>query len=302
MNEFEFFWRIERFIFPEPNGIIIFSPPFHVGRSTWHLRLDLEPERDGHYFAMYLQRAEGDGYPRPIDVEFTLSFLTVDFKSVKLSKSNKFSFDKGSARGWSKFVRYQEVLSHSGNNFYDFGNLFIQCKMKMCKKIASTSSSCFARTLFGMDYGTFVWDIKHFSALRPNEQKSTQITSPAGSVLSTSIFLTNASSYRMKILIIPAHRNITMSKCRIFVLDAAGIASELVEDTMFLDTNKMWDFPFSLTKEKLTEKKNLYLSKDVLTLKFEWAMNLGILTKTLNCATIESILKSLNFFLSMFCG
>ncbi|GFR28796.1 speckle-type POZ protein [Trichonephila clavata] len=276
MDEFEFSWLIERIIFPEANGLLFFSPRFLVGRSTWNLRLDLIQESDGHYFSIYLQRVEGDEYPRPIDVEYTLSFLTADFKTVKLSKSDKFSFDKVSARGWSKFAKYQEVLSPSRNIWLGFDNLAIECKMKMCKNIVSTSSSCFALTVFGIDHSTFVWNIKHFSALRPNEQKTTHITSPAGSVLKISIFLTNTFSYRMKIFIFPPNKNITMSKCKISVLDAAGIASESVVGTMFLDTNKMWDFPFSLTKAKLMEKKNLYLPKDVLTLKFECAMNLGI--------------------------
>ncbi|GFT14291.1 speckle-type POZ protein B [Nephila pilipes] len=276
VGEFQFFWSIEKFILTESSETTLVSPPFSVGTSAWRLQLDLKSEADGSYFAIYLKREERDLYPHPINVEYALSFWNSDFKSEKSRKWEVFSFSNGTGRGWPKFAKYQEVLSHTRNNFFELDKLSVGCHMKMCKNIVSTSSMCFARTLLDIDMNIFVWKIERFSALKPNKKMTTQSTAAAGSVLSISVFLSDMPCSEMKINIIPKGKRIRMSTCKVSVLNAHGMVADSVEDTMVFDTNKIWDFPLFLMKKKLLEKKNLYLPQDVLTLKFECTMFLGI--------------------------
>ncbi|GBN14530.1 hypothetical protein AVEN_138427-1 [Araneus ventricosus] len=271
---FTFIWTIE-------NGSALLvsryleSPQFiahSIAKTKWKLMVNTEFRHETLH--LDIQREEDSG-PDTIEIEFELSILS-DNGSVSGMQTGKETFPISHCFHLKIFEDRHEVFFRRRAEFLPNDTLTVRCRMWRTGTEISRSETWFARTRLGLDRRCFVWVIKEFSSLRP-EQKRTHFVNPTphGSPqLILSLFLSerNGKNYvNIEIGQNDATRYYNMfCKCSLLESDGRVVHSEKTESVISLHFRKVCIFQEFLEKDKLMNKESSLLLNDELYLRCEF--------------------------------
>ncbi|GFY74783.1 MATH domain-containing protein [Trichonephila inaurata madagascariensis] len=276
---FKYVWIIENFSYCLP-WMKLKSPIFTVDslkNTKWQLRICFRCDLNPFYITYELCR-EDDDIATPIDIEFELSFLSKD--GIPLAKQKtRGSFGAKDILGFDKFLELEEVTVRK-RDFIPNGTLTARCLIWSTETGSFAPGLCKVRSRMGVQRTSFTWNIERFSSLQPGQKRVLQIQTISGQVPSLCMELCMNDDHQIQIQIIydeVCENN--MSDWEISVIDDKDRKSRTKRDKYFFIAKKRaWIFPSFLSKDYLVAEKDLYLPNDVLTLKFNWEIDSGIVS------------------------
>ncbi|GFS75541.1 TD and POZ domain-containing protein 3 [Nephila pilipes] len=265
-------------------GENLYSPELTVDSmedSEWRLCLAPRGPIDNNSIGFFLDRLPRKG-PEYIEVEFVLAFLAKDDSVLEMKQIEKCRFtssDYDTYKGHYEFVNRDDVLKIRKEAFLPHDTLRALCKIWRLDKKVAESTRIFARTIIVVERRYFVWNIKKFSTLKPNQKTTFVIRSISQEVLMTFNFALNCEQCgedKIIVGIASSFKNVKFLTFECFVLDTAGGKADCVlYEFLPDDLTRGVSFPLLLTKRNLLNNKSLYLKNDILSLSCECAFSTG---------------------------
>ncbi|GFS91217.1 uncharacterized protein NPIL_671451 [Nephila pilipes] len=209
---------------------------------------------------------DDEGPSERMEIEFEMSLLGAD-GSPLMTKRDIEPIGKGEFfrfYGYTSYERFEEKRYE----FLPKNTLTIRCRIWRPDIEIPTADLCFARTRMGQEHRSFVWSIKEFSKLRPEEKNSIvlQTATKGGPSPLLTLYLIGDD---VTIEISDANPKIDfLICCEISVVNTDG-------EKTYSNTLKQWlepalteflKFPKFLTKSTLMKDKDRYLPNDTLHL------------------------------------
>ncbi|GBL76035.1 TD and POZ domain-containing protein 4 [Araneus ventricosus] len=274
---FTFKWTIENISYCwQETGMAIKSPKFKIGEiqeSTFHLSLfprgSMEFYED--YIGFYLIRQGGC---RSLKLDCELSFLSMDNVVLASKKYENITFSAGSR----EFKERKELFFCNRSAYLSQDKLRARCRIWKIDEGMTEDVECFARTRICIERVSFLWNIKNFSSLRPEEKRSKQIKSVLEDevLITFDLFIKNGNGDEEPINLLLVSNN---DKVKYFVLHLTALNEMIRNQSVFHDANeaKLLTLPFS--KKNLLANKNLCLPNDVLSFRGECIFSTGKVLK-----------------------
>ncbi|KAF8771927.1 Speckle-type POZ protein B like protein [Argiope bruennichi] len=288
--EFCFKWKIKKFSHCLP-WTWIRSPTFTVesmDKTRWCLQLWPKQYTNGIHMEYYLAREEVDSGPEIIRIAFELSFLDhCGMPLVKRSRETSFTKDKN--KGFSEFVEQAVVYIHKRFEYLPEDTLTACCRMRRAGELTQKTVFCSATTVIGVEQSSFDWNIDNFSKIRSGRKRTMRKTNPSVKI---ELSLTPKPEEALLLEISHAHmEEPNMTDCEISVLNSSKNAAYSKRDFRYLE-GKVWEFPIFVKKSQLIAERNVCLHNDILVLKCNISISLGVVSNVIDgyrslSATVE---------------
>ncbi|GBM90095.1 hypothetical protein AVEN_149403-1 [Araneus ventricosus] len=245
-----------------------------MDKTRWCLHIWPKEYTNGIHMEYYLAREEVDSGPEFIRVAFELSFL--DSYGIQLvKKSREATFTRDKFKGFSEFVEQAVVYTHRRHEYLPEDTLTACCRMRRIGGPSQKPVICSATSVIGVERNSFDWDIENFSIIRPGRKRSIQKSNPS---IKIQLTLTAKPEEALQFEISHAHMDEpNMTDCEISVMNASKHVVYSKKDSRYLE-GKVWKFPIFLKKSQLTAEKNVCLRKDILALKCNISISLGVIS------------------------
>ncbi|GBO17145.1 Speckle-type POZ protein [Araneus ventricosus] len=286
-KEYTFFWFIENYSYCwHKNEEVLSSPEFTADGlegSAFYLRLYPRGQKyqDKGSISLFLKRCETDDGPEDFPLKYELSVLAADGSTLHSLESEK-TFEKGKGWGHGQFLQTDDVFLRRMSDYLPQDTLTLRCKIRSGEGNIQPVTQISARTRIGIEHVSFHHVVEGFSALQPNERKTSHIRSPSKKecVMSISVYFSDGSCCEEKVMveIAPSSPNQILSKCKLSLLDGSGKVIECGEaDNRFDATRKdIHKLPLSLTRQVILSRKSEYLPDDKLSLSCECVFSTGV--------------------------
>ncbi|GFS80039.1 TD and POZ domain-containing protein 1-like [Nephila pilipes] len=283
--EYIIHWKIMNFSYLwHEKGDRLNSPLFSLNgldETKWKLRLYPRGDTSGNYIACFLRREVDSSSIEYIGLEFELSLQSQDSLSLYQERflfTESFMIDQ--AWGKHEMNKREDVFGAEKAKFLEDDTLTAYCRLRKCNELNVETVNLCARTIVKVEKGAFVWNIDQFSRLEPLQRRTLALRFNSEEHVATlELFLSGRCFEEVINIDIsfhdPAIKYFTLKS---FLLDGMGeeldcghyefVAEDLTEGTTFT---------LLITKKKLMEKKDIFLSKDELSLHCECAFTTGII-------------------------
>lgn len=276
---FYFTWTIENFSFSfslQKEGDCLDSPLFTFNEQSstqWGIRLYKSPDALG----CVLFRVDGF-FPH---VRFVFSFLNNRGSYKKNEIVTLVDYHDLDEYG-ECFLTHEELLKTGDDGFLKNDALTIRCRMWTNVRPTRIGQS-YARTILHAERISFVWALEDFTTLEMDKQENITVRpESAETSFFISLYLTDGRFGKKKIQI--EIKQIKTKKPFICTCDVAVLTSErkfvpAVQDEhsfQISEVPQIWKLPI-IWKNKLLSKAELYLPNDMLSLRFNLAISMGVL-------------------------
>ncbi|CAL1289765.1 unnamed protein product [Larinioides sclopetarius] len=257
------------------------SPTFTIesmDKTRWGLNIWPKQYTNGIHMEYYLAREEADSGPEFLRVAFELSFLDSDGVQL-VKKSREVSFSRDTFKGFSEFVKQAEVYTHRRLEYLPDDTLTACCRMRRIVGPTQKPVICSATSVIGVKKSSFDWNIENFSIIRPGRKRSIEKNNPS---LKIQFTLTTRPEEALQFEISHDYMDQpNMTDCEISVMNVSKHAVYSKKDSRYLE-GKVWKFPIFVKKSQLTAKKNVCLRKDILALKCNICISLGVISSVID--------------------
>ncbi|GBM83040.1 TD and POZ domain-containing protein 4 [Araneus ventricosus] len=248
-----------------------------MNKTRWCLQI--RPKYiNGAYVEYYLARETDKSGLRIIRVAFELSFL--DSYGIQLvKKMQEASIKKDEFKGFAEFVEQAVVFTHRKYEYLPENTLTACCRMKRIGEQPQESVFCSANSVLGVEQSSFYWNIRDFSKIRPGVLRSIRKRNP---YVKVELSLTAKPEEALQFEISHAHlHKPNMIDCKISVINAFEETAYSKKGSKY-SKGKVWEFPIFVKKSQLNSEKNVCLQNDVLVLKCDISVSLGVISSFIN--------------------
>ncbi|GBN30955.1 BTB and MATH domain-containing protein 43 [Araneus ventricosus] len=294
---FTVIWKIKNFTYCLQKKLEPLSSPSFVVNSfsstRWNLLLYPRGVEDDKDVSFYLHR-KNDG-PEKISLDYELSIISAEGIPTACVEVKDHSFTVHHGFGASEFISRKDIEKDRDVLLPD-DILTVRCRMWYCG-IEPSPKGCTLSTCIGVDKGTFNWPIRSFSSLRVNEERALSLESSSKDYPSMLLKMSLTGGYLrdryVKIEISQTNaKRPSYVVLNVQVLSVYGKSLEIAEAEHFFekkDDVQVWKFPPFITKEKLIGKRSTYLPGDVLTLKCNCVLSVGVESEEIEYDDPETI-------------
>ncbi|KAF8771522.1 Speckle-type POZ protein like [Argiope bruennichi] len=259
------------------------SPVFTVnsmGKSRWRLRFYPRGNKNVTDFSpVYLRRENNDDGPENVILSFDISYLAENGSPIRTQKIEEHCFPRSHGYGIEEILTREELFRNK--------KVILCCKMWNIEGTSSEGGYTSVTTKIGKASNSFVWDIKDFLNLTPDEERMTVIKSASTDIqqLSLKFFVMEGLGCEENLCVKATSSNekIRIRDFKLFIMDATGgkIKCNLGEHAI-CTINTLYHFPMIFSKRQLMQKKNQYLSDNTLRLFCELSYSTGIILEEFN--------------------
>ncbi|KAF8768075.1 TD and POZ domain-containing protein 3-like [Argiope bruennichi] len=272
INHFSYCWQKKDEAIASP----IFS--IYIPEETkWKLLLFPRGTVYENNIAFFLYREQDCDGAENIEIEYDLESVIADGFILK-NREIKHIFCKDSLWGYPSFLNREIVLKKSRMKYLPQDNLTIRCTIKRLDGKPVEIRQIYARTMINVERKSLLWSIQEFSNLTPNEKKQLIIKSASKEeLIKIDLFLSGGQCFEEKINlnIYPASKCIKFFALQTCLLKSDKITVDSGKYENLCEYGKSSTFPLTISRNKIMERGDLYLSNDVLFLKLEFAISTG---------------------------
>ncbi|KAF8771437.1 Speckle-type POZ protein B like protein [Argiope bruennichi] len=269
---FTFIWAIENASNIQSSKSFrspIFSTDSEVMEKTsWHLTLD----RGIYSTGFFIRRAEVDGGPDTIEIDYEISLLSIErYPLVKMMDRKRFK--NSSIFALRRFVSSDEVFNERKDKFLPKDTLTVQCRIWKTTSAVPSGDLQYVRTRKRINRISFVWAIKNFSTLLGTERRI-HIVNPTTKMapkLILTFYLQESlgKEYAFFHCSKDAESNCHFIYGKVCIIDVNGRAHHTIEareyDSLGEDSN--WLCKLAYPKHQIIANKESLLPNDMLTFK-----------------------------------
>ncbi|XP_055954039.1 speckle-type POZ protein-like [Argiope bruennichi] len=278
-------WKIKNFAYCLQKKLEPLTSPLFVvnsfGGTQWILLVYPRGVEDDKEVSFYLHRKNGG--LDTISIDYELSIIDANgtpFKNVEI-KNHSFTVNHGF--GQSAIIPRKDIVEKNKDILLPEDTLTLRCRMWYCG-IDPSPKGCTLSTCIGIDKGIFNWPIRGFSTLKVGEEQTLSLESSSKDYPLMLLKMSLTGGYlcdrRVKIEICQTDsKRPSYVVLNVQVLSVYGKALEIAEAEHFFEKKdglQVWTFPPFITKEKLIAKQSIYLPGDVLTLKCNCVLSVGV--------------------------
>ncbi|KAF8771472.1 Speckle-type POZ protein like [Argiope bruennichi] len=276
-------WRIENFSYCWHNkGEQLLSPSIVIdslSETKWSLSLYPRGYNNGNCISYFLCREKDSKGPDIIEINYELAFLADDGSVLKTRGVRSRPFRRDSW-GYVAFQKREIIFVSEREAYLPKDTLTVLCKIwKSGEKIVENMQFVM-RTIIRVDCRSFIWPIKRFSSLEPEEKIPLIIKTALKDISMTLELFFRGGQFSDEVLNMAIHcfgPNVKFFTFQTMLLDTKRNNVDCgQQEFWFNELNKGVSFPMPLSKKFLLKNKTAYLPNDVLNLSCKYAFSTGI--------------------------
>ncbi|KAF8771278.1 TD and POZ domain-containing protein 4 [Argiope bruennichi] len=274
----------------------ISSPPFVIdamGKTTWRLNIYPAGQKDiNRNINFYLYRQKDDSTEAPINVKIQLDFLDKNGLSLETICIDH-AFKKGEGYGCRSFAKKKEVFNTRRSIFLPNDTLTARCKMWIKGDVMSQDGQCFARTRFGDEKISFLWNLKNSSTLELEKKCNYIVKSPTNNepLMSIELLVTEDKNCDKIVRCALSLQDETIQCCNLRLCLIFASENKIQcnhENICYSNLHESTEFTFPFTKKVLLGNKSPFLPKDILSMDWECFFSKGITLEEISYGSSSS--------------
>lgn len=287
---FTFHWMIKNFSYsPYGEDDRLQSPTFNIEAldgTQWHL--GIFPGR--YTVTCHLYRVDNKDEPEFVRMNFRYAFITHDGTPQYWCEMKGMRFKRGINLGYIEMDRRNKNFK---DIFLPNDTLTVLCHIWKTNDNVTVHSRCSARTRISVERRSFNCSINNFLKYRCLNKVPVKVASKHLPSLEMTFVCAGGAVFdeHLQIMIrkVSDIKNMFLT-CKISVLDGVGGVGFSSKDEHFFKASgeeNEWKFPPFIKVNKIASSKDLYLQKDRLTLRCEFAISTGIASQEIEESIFE---------------